>query len=141
MPPILAAADEEGLDAHLPGLAGQREDVGVAEPLGMDRLAALDVGQRAQPVAVDRGQLEILRLGRLGHLLAELRLHPGRLAGEESLGVGDQLGIVGLVDPADARRRAAPDLVEQARPRAVGEEAVGAAAQQEQLLQRVERRA
>ena len=127
MAPILAAADEEGLDAHRPALAGEREDVGVAEPLGVDRLAALDVGQRAQPVAIDRGELEILRLGGLGHRLAEPRLHPGRLAGEEGLGVLDQLGIVRLVDPADARRRAAADLVEQAGPRAVGEKAVGAA--------------
>ena len=141
MAPILAAADEEGLDAHLPALAGEREDVGVAEPLGVDRLAALDEGQRAQPVAIDRRQLEIQRLGGLGHLLAELLLHRGRLAAEEVLRVGDQLGIAGLVDPADARRRAAPDLVEQAGPDAVGEEAVGAAPQQEQLLQRVERRA
>ena len=67
MPPILAAADEEGLDRHRSRLAGERENVGVAQPLRMNRLAALDVGQRAQPVAIDRGKLEILALGRLGH--------------------------------------------------------------------------
>jgi hypothetical protein len=76
VPPILPAADEEGLDAHGPALAGQREDVGVAEPLGMHRLAALDVGQRAQAVAVDGGKLEILLLGRLGHLLASRACTP-----------------------------------------------------------------
>ena len=107
-----------------PALAGEREDVAVAKPFGMDRLAALDIGQRAQPVAIDRGELEILLLGRLGHLLAEPRLHAGRLAGEELLRVGDQLGISRL---ARSARRTAPssaDLVEQARPRAVGEKAV-----------------
>ena len=55
------------------------------------------------------------------------------------LRVADQFGIARLVDPPDARRRAALDLVEQARPVARLEEAVGARAQQEQLLQRVER--
>ena len=65
MAPVLPAADEEGLDRHRPALAGQREHVGIAEPFGVHRLAALDVGQRAQPVAIDRGQLVILPLGRL----------------------------------------------------------------------------
>ena len=44
-----------------PGLAGQREDVAVAQPLGMDRLAALDIGQRAEPVAIDGRQLKSRR--------------------------------------------------------------------------------
>jgi hypothetical protein len=47
--------------------------------------------------------------------------------------------IAGLIDAFDAWRRAAFDLVEQARPRAIGEEAIGAAAQKEQLLERGER--
>src|SRR3546814_11138873 len=51
----------------------------------------------------------------------------------------DQLGIIGLADPADARRRAALDLVEQARAVARLEEAVGATSEQEQLFERVER--
>jgi len=87
MPPILPAADEEGLDRHGPGLARQREQVGVAEPLRMDRLAALDVSQRPQPVAIDRGQLKILLVGRLGHQPRQPRLHAGRFAGEELLGL------------------------------------------------------
>ena len=73
MAPILPAADEEGLDRHRPGLAGQREHVGVAEPFGMHRLAALDVGQRAQPVAIDRGELVILPLRGLGHRACDSR--------------------------------------------------------------------
>src|SRR3546814_3752602 len=58
---------------------------------------------------------------------------------EEILRVAHQFGILILADPPDARRRAATNLVEQARPRAVGEETVGAASQQKGLLQRVER--
>src|SRR3546814_14168610 len=38
-----------------------------------------------------------------------------------------------------ARRRTAADLIEQARPRSVGEKAVGTASQQKGFLQRVER--
>ena len=127
MAPVLAAADEKGLDAHGPGLASQSEDVGIAQPLGMHRLAALDVGQRPEAVAIDRRQLVIPRIRRRSHGRREARLHIGRLAGEERLGVGDQLGIFLAADAVDAGRRAALDLIEQARPRAVGEEAVGTA--------------
>jgi hypothetical protein len=63
---------------------------------------------------------------------------PG-LAAEEVLRLAHQAVVAGLVDPPDARRRAALDLVQQARPVAAREEAVGAAPQQEQLLQRVDR--
>src|SRR3546814_1201467 len=58
---------------------------------------------------------------------------------EEGFRIVDQLGIIGLADPADARRRAALDLVEQARAVARLEEAVGATSEQEQLFERVER--
>jgi len=127
MPPILAAANEEGLDAHRPALAGEREDVGVAQPFGMDDLGALDVGERAQAVAIDRCQFEVHRLRRLGHQGLQLLLDLGRFAAEEILGVADQLVIAGLVDPADAGRAAAADLVEQTGSIPIGEKAVGAA--------------
>jgi hypothetical protein len=57
-----------------PDLVGEREDVGVAHSLGIDRLAALDEGECLQPVAQHRRQLEIEILGRGLHLLAELGL-------------------------------------------------------------------
>ena len=139
MPPILAAADEERLDADHPVLARQREDVGIAHTLRVDRLRPLHEGQRLQSVAQQRSQLEVHRLGRRLHLRAELRLHPRRLAGQEVAAIVDQLLVAVLVDPPDARRRTALDLVQQARPVARLEEAVGATAQQEQLLQRVQR--
>src|SRR3546814_13006582 len=58
---------------------------------------------------------------------------------EEGFRIVDQLGIIGLADPADARRRAALDLVEQARAVARLEEAVGATSEHEQLFDRVAR--
>ena len=117
MPPVLPSANEKGLDRHGPGLAREREHVGVAKPFGMDRLAALDVGQRPQPVAIDGGQLIILAVRGLGHLARQARLDAGRLAGEELLRLADQLAIVFAADAPDAGRRAALDLVEQAGPR------------------------
>src|SRR3546814_4881678 len=58
---------------------------------------------------------------------------------EEGFRIVDQLGIIGLAEPADERRRAALDLVEQERAVARLEEAVGATSEQEQLFERVER--
>ena len=100
----------------VPRLAREREHVGIAEPFGMHRLAALDIGQRAQPVAIDGGKLVILLLRRIAICLRQPRLNPGRFAGEELLRLANQLGIIRLADAADAGRRAALDLVQQARP-------------------------
>jgi hypothetical protein len=106
----------------------------------MDGLGALNVSERAQAVAVDGGKLEIHALGRFGHQPTEPLLDPGRAAAEEVLRILDKAGIAALVDAADAGGGAALDLVQKARAGPVGEEAVGAAAQLEQLLERGERR-
>ena len=106
----------------------------------MDGLRPLDIGQRAKPVAIDRRKLEIALVGGLGHLLGEPRLDPGRLARQEQFRIGDQVGIILLADAVDARRRAAADLVQQARPGPGREKAVRTASQQEQFLQRIEGR-
>ena len=53
MPPILAAANEEGLDADMAGLGGKREDVGIADACRVDRLTALNEGQRLQTIPQD----------------------------------------------------------------------------------------
>src|SRR5689334_4203205 len=124
MSPILPVADEEGLDRDRSGLASQGKHIGITEPLGMYRLASLDVGQRAQPVAIDGGELIILLLGGFGHRPRQPRLDSGRPAGEEFLRLPDQLAIILIADAADARSRAALDLVEQAGSRAVLEIAV-----------------
>src|SRR3546814_8163012 len=52
-----------------------------------DLLAALDEGQRLQPVAQHRRQLITHRLGRAGHRIAEPLLHRGRAPFEEILRV------------------------------------------------------
>src|SRR2546423_883702 len=119
--PILPTANEEGLDRHRSRLACEREHIGVAQTLGVNRLAALDIGQRPQPIAIDRGELEILAVCRLGHGPRQAALYPNRFAGEELLRFADELTIILDADPPDARRRAALDLVEQARPAPVGE--------------------
>ena len=138
MPPILPAANEETRNAELPALCGQRKDIGIAQPVGMHRLATLDEGERLQPVAEYRGELEIHGFGRARHRVAQSLLHRGRAAFQKILRIADEFGIIGLVDTIDTRRRTAPDLIEQARPRTIGEEAVGATAQQKGLLERVE---
>ena len=48
------------------------DDVGIVEPLHVDVLMGLDVGERAQPVAIDRGGLEVEALGGVAHLFAQL---------------------------------------------------------------------
>jgi hypothetical protein len=63
--PVLAAANEKGLDRDLPRLFRHGEDVGIGQAFGVDRLAALDESGGAQPVAQHGGALEIQRLGSL----------------------------------------------------------------------------
>ena len=46
--PVLPATNEKGLDRDLPALHRDRENVGIADPFGIDRLAALDESRRAQ---------------------------------------------------------------------------------------------
>ena len=73
------------------------------------------------------------------HLALQPRLHLVRLAGEELAHLGHDPGVLFPAYPADAGRRAALDLVLQARPGTRAEDAVAAAAQRERLEQRVQR--
>src|SRR3546814_19409620 len=57
--------------------------------------------------------------------------HSGRAAFEKILRVAHQPGIILLRNAVDARRAAPLDLIEQTRPRAVREEAVGATRSEE----------
>src|SRR5258708_36909277 len=103
MAPILSATDEESLDRHGSGLARKREHIGVSKPFCMNRLAALDVGERAQPVAVHCCKLKILTFGRLSHRSRQACLDARRFTGEEFLGLGDPLTIILVADTPDAR--------------------------------------
>ena len=100
--PILAATDEERLDPDDAVLRREREDIGIADPVGVDELRPLDEGQRLETIAQDHRALEIHRLGGALHLRAQLGLDLRRLAGEELLRLADQLGIAIRVDAADA---------------------------------------
>ncbi len=114
------------------------EDVGLLDALRVDALVALHMRQRRQPVAIDRGALEIEVFGGLLHLPGNLGLHLLAAAGEEILRLLDEFGIVRRRDLAGARARAALDLVEQAGPRAALEDRIGAGAEQERPLQRID---
>ena len=136
--PVLIGAEEERLDAELPRLLGDREHVGLRNRARIDALLALDRRERADPVAQARRLLEFERGGGLGHLLGEPLADGAAAPGQEVARLGDEPGIVVERDLAGAGARAALDLVEQAGPRAVLVIAVGAGAQQERALQRVE---
>ena len=136
---ILAGAQEEHLYADLPALGMGGEDVGLVDRGQGDRLVRLDVGQRADAVAQHGGALEF-EIGRgLVHALRQRLLDLAVAAAQEAAHLVDDGAVLGLVDAADAGRRAALDLVLQAGPGAGREHAVRAGAQREGALQRVER--
>ena len=94
------------------------EDVGFVDRGQGDRLVRLDVGQRADAVAQHRGALE-LEVGRgLVHALRQRLLNLAVAAAQKAAHLVDDGVVLGLVDAADAGRRAALDLVLQAGPRA-----------------------
>jgi hypothetical protein len=137
--PVLPVAEEEHLDAELPGLLVEGEHVRLLDGLGVHALRALDGGERGEPVPVAGGALELeLLRGRL-HLAHQPVLDRVRLAREERLRLGGQRRVLVEGDLPGAGAGAALDLVEQAGPSAVLVIAVGAGAQQEGALERVHR--
>ncbi len=133
-----AVADDEHLHAG-DGLADAAgDDIHVALGAG-DVLALLDRAQRGDAVAQPRRLLERQVLGGAFHAGDQLIDHAVAVPVQEHLHVAHVAGVVLLADVAHARRGAALDLVLQARPGAVLEEAVPALAHGEDLLQVVER--
>ena len=118
---------------------GQGKDIGIANALRVNRLRPLNEGQRFQPVAQHGRTFEIKRFGRALHFLPQLCLHGRRFAVEEGFGVGNQAVIGLVINPPNAWRGAALDLIQQAWPVAIVEKTVRTAAQQKQLLQRIQR--
>src|SRR6185312_7689207 len=137
--PVLPGAEEEHLDAGVAAVLVHGEDVRLLERARIDTLVRLDRRQRGEAIAEDRRVLEVERLGRIVHRPGQFLLHRLAVAGEEFVGLAYQLRIAGKIDLARARRRAALDLMEQARPRAALEERVRARAQKERALQRIDR--
>ena len=136
---VAAAAHQHDADRELARLPDDGEDIDVALALGGDELLRLDALQRGELVADLRGALELEPPGGLLHARLQLRRHLLAAALEHLDRRGHVLRVGLARDQADAGRRAAPDLVLQARAAAVGEEAVAAVADAEQLLQLVER--
>ena len=95
--------------------------------------------ERADAVAQLGRLLELERVGTRRHLRLERVDQLLLLALQEALGVGDVARVVVARDVVDARARAALDLVQQARPRAVREHRVLAGAQVEHLLDQLDR--
>ena len=102
--PVLAGPEEEHLHAGLAALGVEGEDVGLLQRLGIDRLLLADRGQGPDAVAQARGALELHLLGKGGHVVAELLHHRAALAGEEVVGLADQLVVFGRGDQVDAGR-------------------------------------
>ena len=136
---VLPGAQEEHLHANLPALEVRGEDVGLVDRRQGDRLVRLDVGQRADAVAQDGGAFEFETDRGLLHALGQCLLDLAVAPAQEAAHLVDDGAVLGLVDAADAGRRAALDLVLQAGPGAGREHAVGAGAQREGALQGIER--
>jgi hypothetical protein len=137
--PVLACPEEEDLDAGLAALGMQGEDIRLFQSLGIDLLFLGDGGERADPVTQARGPLELHVVGGLLHLLGHAGDHRPALAAQEVLRLLDQLAVVLQAYEAGAGRSAALNLVQHAGPRAGLVDAVRARAQQEGLLQGVQR--
>jgi len=121
---VAAAPDEEHLNAGATGNLVACDDVGILDGSRIDHAAALDIGQPANTIPQRGRAFEFKRFGGLLHLMGERLLHLPRFACQEAACLIDQLGIIRLAHPSDARGRAAFDLEQQARTGAVAEHAV-----------------
>ena len=109
-----AVAYLEDLGVRVRALDGDRDQVGGLERLAGDAAALHQRADGLQAVAIDRGPLELLVAGRLGHLALQVALDVAVAAGEE---VDDRLDVSPVllaVDVADAGRLAALDVVVEA---------------------------
>ncbi len=116
-----------------------REGIRILDARRIDALMALHMRETGKPVAQHGGALEIKVFCGLSHGMRDLLLHGLALAREEIARFRNQLGIVGGADLPRAGAGTALDLIEQTGPRAPLIGAVGAGAQKERALQRVDR--
>ncbi len=136
---VAAVAHHHQVHTGDPALAHARDRVRVERLRRVGVLPLLDARERRDLVAVHRRLFELEPLRGGLHALDQ-GLHDVVLAAlEEELRVADVLRIRLGRDVADTGRGAAPDLMEQARPRPVAERRVLARAQTEDLLQELDR--
>ncbi len=136
--PVLTGADEEYLHASLPTFGPCGEEVGLGHGLRIDALMLLDLRQRANAIPVDGGGFVVEVGGGLVHQPHELLLRFAAAALQKIARFGNQPGVVLAGNLAGARCTATLDLEEKAGPCTAFEDAVGAGAQQECLLQGVQ---
>jgi hypothetical protein len=136
---VAAAPEEEDLDATRPALIVQGKGVGIRQAFDIDVLMRLDLGHRADPVAVQGRRLELHGVTGFLHAPGHGPLDRAALAGEKATCLVDQFRVSLLAHITDAGRGAAFDLVLQARPGAAVEHRVRAVADQEGALQGCDR--
>ena len=132
--PVLAGAEEKHLNAGLPALLVGCKNIGLFDAVWIDRLIGGDVGQRPQSVAILGSVFELLFFCSLVHQALIHIADSLTVAAHAPHGLIDQLVVVWKRDFAGAGRRAAFDLMEQARPCAVFIIAIGAGAELKRAL-------
>jgi hypothetical protein len=135
-PEAAAAANEHERDTGLGPAGGDRQHVRVCSDTlrGADELLRLQLRQGRELVAQCRGLLELQRFRCPFHLCRQSRGQLGAPALQDHHRRLDVACVLFLADQADAGRRAAADLVLQARPAAGREIAVLAATDPEKLV-------
>jgi hypothetical protein len=93
---VPAGPVEEDLDADLPAILVQGNDIGILDGGGVDPLLGGDMGDRLEPVAEHGRLLEVEALGAVGHLRLQLGLHLAGRAAEKAAHVLDDAGVVVL---------------------------------------------
>ena len=135
-----SVAHLEDLGVRARALDRHRDQVGGLERLAGDAAPLHQRPHRLEAVAVGRRPLELLRVGRLGHLALEVTLDVAVAAGEEVHDRLDVSPVLLAVDVAHAGRLAALDVVVEAgHARAPAGLGPLAGAVLEQLPQQVER--
>ena len=110
-----AVAEREELHSGAVALDGKPDHVDRADVPPVGALALREALDREEPVAVARRLLEPLLGGRLAHPRLQLAHDRARVAGEELDHAVDLRPVVVPGDRLDARRRAALDVVVEAR--------------------------
>ena len=133
--PVLAGAEEEHLDAGVPAPADTRRTRPLLHAARIDPLAGLGRRERRQRSrnAAARSKSSASDACSIS---PQARPAPPGFCRRGTLRLAHQFGIVGVRNLAGAGRRAALDLMQQARPRPAHVHGVRAGADQERALQR-----
>jgi hypothetical protein len=117
--PVLEGAEEEHLDAELPGLFDDGEDIGFLDMARVDRPAPPESAESAAMRSRSRAAFSNSRSSAARvHVARIARARLATLAGQEIARLADEFGIIVVRDFAGAGPRAALDLELQTGPRA-----------------------